>query len=369
MRTTITSNRITSNRPDVAVIVLTRNAGALWPKWIAGIKQQSVRAGRYLVMDSSSTDGTPECAIEAGLDVYSLPAEQFNHGGTRQLAAELCSDARYLVYLTQDALLENPNSLASLLQQFDHPEVAMAYGRHVPHAEASLLEQHARSFTYPDTAVIRSKQDLQQIGFRAAFSSDVYAAYRAAALRSIGGFPEHIIVSEDSYVSARLLMAGWKTVYSAVSEVRHSHHYSLLQTFRRYFDVGVFHASEAALLRGIGKPDKEAWVYVRSLIAYLSARRKHLLPLAAVQTLVKLLGFRLGKRYERLPALVCRHISLQGAYWQQPHGTQPDGTERWVTGGIYQQAGSAGEIALPLKLMEPSTRRGGVLAKVVSTAA
>lgn len=320
------------NRPDVAVIVLTRNAGELWSRCLAGITQQTVRAGRYVVMDSSSEDETVPLAIAAGFEVYSLDAAHFNHGGTRQLATELCAESDYVVFLTQDALLEQANSLQTLLQPFQDSDVAMTYGRHIPHKYASLLEKHARSYTYPAESAQRGRDDLEQYGFRAAFSSDVYAAYRLKALRSVGGFPEHIIVSEDSYVSARLLMAGWHTVYKADSEVRHSHQYSLWQTFRRYFDVGVFHAAEAALLQGIGKPDSEAWVYVRSLIRYLYARRPLLLPLAAVQTLVKLWGFRLGKRYMQLPHRLCRLLSLQKAYWLQESANRSEtaACKRWA---------------------------------------
>lgn len=306
------------NRPDVAVVVLTRNAGKLWSSCLAGIQQQTVRAGRYLVIDSRSEDNTAKQAVAAGMDVYIIEPQDFNHGGTRQLAVELCPDAEYIVYLTQDAILEQHDSLEQLLTRFDDDSVAMAYGRHIPHKKAGLIEHHARSFTYPAQSAQRTRNDFSKLGFRAAFSSDVYACYRVAALRSVGGFPQDVIVSEDSYVTACLLMAGWKTVYSAESRVRHSHHYSLRQVFQRYFDVGVFHAREAALLNGIGKPDKEAGAYVRSLIAFLNERRKLLLPYAALLTLVKLLGFRLGKKYAQLPEALCRLISVQKAYWKTP---------------------------------------------------
>jgi rhamnosyltransferase len=341
------------SRPDVAVIVLTRNAGSLWPEWLAAIKQQTVQAGRYLVIDSSSSDKTVEQALKAGLEVYSIAAETFNHGGTRQMAAELCHGAEYLVFLTQDAILDQVNSLELLLKQFADPKVGMVYGRHVPHAQASLIEKHARNYTYPEVSAVRSKADLEAIGFRAAFSSDVYAGYRASALRSVGGFPEHIIVSEDSYVSARLLLAAWKVVYSADSAVRHSHQYSLLQIFRRYFDIGVFHASEATLLRGIGKPDKEAWVYVRSLINYLSKRRKRLLWLAALQTLVKLAGFKVGKAYRWLPAEWCYKLSLQKAYWQ---ATPKSWEESWLYGTAGQALYSK-TLSVPSSLLKPAVQR------------
>jgi rhamnosyltransferase len=314
------------NRPDVAVVVLTRNAGKLWPAWIKGIHRQTVQAGRYLVIDSASADGTAEQAIAAGFDVFNIDPADFNHGGTRQLAAQLCPDAGFIVYLTQDAILEQADSLQKLLQAMADETVAMAYGRHIAHEDASLLEQHARSFTYPPVSSSRSREDFKTLGFRAAFSSDVYACYRVSALRSVGGFPDKVIVSEDSYVSACLLLAGWKIVYSAQSKVRHSHQYSLLQVFRRYFDVGVFHATEAALLEGVGKPDKEAGTYVRSLISYLGQRRKILLPFAALQTFIKLIGFRLGKKYASLPGWLCAAISLQKAYW---HHDQPATAAGW----------------------------------------
>lgn len=310
------------SRPDVAVIVMTRNAGVLWTQCLNGIRHQTVYAGRYLVMDSGSSDGTVEQAIEAGFEVCRVDPECFNHGGTRQRAAQLCAESRFLVYLTQDALLEQRDSLQQLLSHFEDDQVALAYGRHVAHETANPIEKHARLFTYPEHSAIRTHADFQTLGFRAAFSSDVYAAYRASVLHRIGGFPQHVIVSEDSYVAARLLLAGWKTVYSATSQVRHSHHYSLVHLLRRYFDVGVFHANETALLAKVGKPDQEAWVYVRSLIQYLNKSHKHLLLLAALQTLVKLIGFRMGKRYQHLPENWVKRISLQKAYWLQrplPH--------------------------------------------------
>lgn len=307
----------TISRPDVAVIVLTRNAGELWAEWLAAIQCQTVQAGHYVVIDSSSEDQTVTLARQAGWVVHTIHPSQFNHGGTRQLAAECCPDADLLVFLTQDAILKQPDSLATILAHFVDEHVGMAYGRHLPRADAGWLERHARGFTYPALMSVRDRSSFKTLGYRAAFASDVYAVYRTRALRSIGGFPDHIIVSEDSYVAARLLLAGWKCVYAADSTVEHSHRYTLWQTFRRYFDIGVFHASEQALLRTCGAPpDHEAGAYVRSLIAYLQQHCVWLLPFAALQTLVRLMGFKLGKRYQQLPIGLCCWISLQKAYWQ-----------------------------------------------------
>lgn len=303
-------------RADVAVIVLTRNAGSLWPAWIEGIQSQGVKAGRYLVIDSSSTDQTVALALAAGLEVITIEPEQFNHGGTRQLAAQLCAQAKFLVYMTQDAILQQADALEQLLNCMQDETVGMAFGRHIPRADADALERHARYFTYPPQSCSRDISHIPDLGYRAAFASNVFAVYRTSALKQIGGFPRHIILSEDSYVAARLLLAGWKTVYCAESCVEHSHAYSLGQVFKRYFDIGVFHASEQALLSAIGKPDKEAGTYVRSLLHYVYHQQKTALPLAILQTMVRWLGFRLGKKYKFLPLVCCQTLSLHRAYWQ-----------------------------------------------------
>ena len=305
-------------RPEVAIIVLTRNAGVLWPQWIQALQKQTILAGRYMVIDTESTDHTVSLASKAGFEIYQVRADQFNHGGTRRWAAEQCAEAKYLVYLTQDAILTQTDSLEHLLEPvFNDARVALVYGRHVAREGADLLEQHARQYNYPQRSASYSRADFANLGYRAAFASDVYAVYRAEALHSVGSFPERIIVSEDSYLCAHLLLAGWKAVYSAESTVEHSHDYSLIQLARRYFDVGVFHADEAELLQSIGQPDQEAGRYVKSLIGFLAKRNPSLLPWAAVQTLVKLLAFRLGKQYQSLPRAWCETISLQTAYWLQ----------------------------------------------------
>lgn len=303
-------------RSDVAVIVLTRNAGHLWQSWIDAIKKQTITVSKYLVIDSSSEDNTVSLAEQAGFDIVTIPAQLFDHGGTRQLAAQLCPDATYLIYLTQDAILKQRDSLAKILQPFsEDKKIAQVYGRHIPRQNADFLEKYARHFTYPSQSETRDYLDVKKKGFKAAFSSDVYAAYRADALRSIGGFPKKILVSEDSYVSARLLQANWKIHYCAESKVEHSHDYSVWQLFQRYFDIGVFHCNEQALFKKIGKPDSEGFRFLISQLYYVMVHRFVLLPKAVVQIAIKYIAFKLGRYYRFLPNLLWQKMSAQKAYW------------------------------------------------------
>ena len=80
---------------------------------------------------------------------------------------------------------------------------------------------------------------------KTAFNSNSFAAYRRKALKDVGGFPINTILSEDMYVTAKMLLKNWSVAYCADAKVYHSHNYTIWQEFKRYFDIGVFHAKEA----------------------------------------------------------------------------------------------------------------------------
>ena len=101
-----------------------------------------------IVVDSGSTDGTDVAAQDAGFDLLRISKHEFNHGGTRQMAAARLKDFDVLVYLTQDAVLADANALKQLVAAFADPKVGTAYGRQLPRQEADPIEAHARIFNY-----------------------------------------------------------------------------------------------------------------------------------------------------------------------------------------------------------------------------
>ena len=111
--------------PNFSIIVPTYNAGPNWGDWIAAYQSQLLKADKVIVIDSSSSDNTAEHADESGFLVHSIPKSEFNHGGTRNQAVEFAkSFADVVVFMTQDAILASPDSLANLLAPFVDPEVA-----------------------------------------------------------------------------------------------------------------------------------------------------------------------------------------------------------------------------------------------------
>ena len=286
---------------SVGLVIPTLNPGPQWEAVLKKLDAQNYHLDRVLIIDSSSNDATVAIAKAHGCEVSVIARSDFNHGTTRQLAAEILSDVEIIIYMTQDALLADPDTIGRLVSAFSDPRVGCAYGRQLPHPNAKPIGAHARLFNYPGTSVVRSLNDAAQIGIKAAFISNSFAAYRRSTLMEVGGFPASAILSEDTYVAAKMLLADWKVAYCADAMVFHSHDYSPAQEFRRYFDIGKFHAREAWVRSELGNAEQEGIRFVFSELQYLVRRAPWLIPSALLRSGLKYTGYRLGLMERYLP--------------------------------------------------------------------
>jgi rhamnosyltransferase len=306
---------VTNKRSEIAIVVPTLNAASEWARFAPALLT-CADAGQILIVDSSSRDETVALARALGFKVQSLGKSSFDHGGTRQWAAELLPEAEILVYLTQDAILANPDSLQNLISAFEDPSVGAAFGRQLPRPGAGPIESHARFFNYPDRPGVRTLQDRETLGFKSIFISNSFAAYRSRALKAVGGFPMATIFGEDTIVAGRMLLSGWKIAYAADALVYHSHSYTWAQEFQRYFDIGVLHARESWLLKEFGQTGNEGKRFVLSELRYLWPRHAALIPSALIRTAAKLAGYRIGRIEARLKPQLKRRLSMHRSYWQ-----------------------------------------------------
>lgn len=298
-----------------ALCVLTCNAAETAEDFIVAVKAQTIKDVSCLAIDSSSTDNTAVSFEVAGIRVHRIPRASFNHGATRQLAVELASDADILIFMTQDAILADPRSLQNLLAAFADPKVGAAYGRQLPARDASPVATHARLFNYPDASYVRGAEDIPRYGIKAAFLSNSFAAYRRIALTEVGGFPADAILSEDTMVAARMLGKGWRVAYCAEATCYHSHNYTLVKEFQRYFDIGVFHGREKWYLQELGRAEGEGSRFVLSELRYLWRHSPQVIPSALVRTMCKFIGYRLGRAELMLPLWLKRRVSMNKGYW------------------------------------------------------
>lgn len=312
------SDLLDNRKTRIACIVPTYNGRDELARLLDSLEKQSASFDLFIV-DSSSSDGTGELARSRVVNVVTIPGSQFNHGGTRQMM--VCRNPGYDIYvfLTQDAYLEDVDAIKHLVAPFQDEKVGAVCGRQLPHKDASPLAEHARLFNYPATSMVKSFEDAPAMGIKTAFMSNSFAAYRGAALLEVGGFPEHVIFAEDMYVAAKMLLGGWKVAYAGIASCRHSHNYSLQEEFRRYFDMGVFHARESWIRERFGGAGGEGLRYVKSELKFLGLPRLYLWPSATFRNACKLLAYKLGQKEQGMSLGLKKKLGMYKRYWDSPY--------------------------------------------------
>lgn len=280
------------------LIIPTLDAGEQFRTLLEQLAAQTLTT-RKLIVDSESTDATTRLAENFGVEVLTIPRKSFNHGATRQLALETLLERvplDVIIFLTQDVLLRDNESLAKLVKIFGADKsVGLSYGRQLPHVNATNEAKFLRAFNYPAESQLRSFDDRKIFGLKTAFASNSFAAYRVDALQSVGGFPSHVPLSEDMFVAAKMLLDGRKIFYAADAQVFHSHNYTAAQEFRRYVEIGKFHAQEPWIRETFGSAEGAGKKFVLMKLAALAKKN----PLdcfgAIFRDAAKFFGYRVGR--------------------------------------------------------------------------
>jgi rhamnosyltransferase len=298
----------------VALIIPTYNGREDVLRLLKSLEIQLLKFDIFIV-DSSSTDGTYDIIKNSSAYINTIATSEFNHGGTRQMMFTSHPGYDIYVFMTQDAYLENEHSMTNLIKPFENESVGAVYGRQLPHYNATLLAQHARIFNYPEKSRLKKISDSSILGLKTTFVSNSFTAYRASALNDAGGFPSQVILSEDMYVAAKMLLKDWKVAYASDAQCRHSHNYTLGEEFRRYFDQGVFHEQECWIRNQFGGAGGEGLKYVISEIKFLSFAKFYLIPSSFFRNFCKLSAYKLGQLHCILPLWLKKSISMNSNYW------------------------------------------------------
>jgi len=300
----------------LAVVILSYNAARLLPAVFDGISIQRMQPGEVIVLDSNSRDSSCAIASARGARVVTHGERKFNHGGTRRWGSEL-TEAEIIVYLTHDAVPADEDCFANIVSVFDRvPDAGASFGRQLAYPAAGPLGRHHREFNYPQETRIKRLGDAKSLGIKTGFLSDSFSAYRRDRLMEIGGFPEDVISCEDQHVGARMILAGYSLVYAGAACVYHSHDYSVVEEFRRYFDNGAFYAMNPWIMDKFGGASGEGIRFVRSELAYLvRTGRWDMFPKALAGTAAKYAGFKAGLNQARFSNATKRRLSMFSGYW------------------------------------------------------
>ena len=301
---------------EVSILLLTKNGRGDLERLLPVVFGQTFRGSVEVVaIDSGSTDGTLELLQGFPVQVEQIPASDFHHARTRNVAAAL-SQGRIIVFLSQDAVPASTTWLETLIGNFADEKVGAVYGRQFPHSDSSTERQDALDAIYGQTRLVKDPAHRNGLGYRFYHFSDVNAAIRRSVWEVVP-FPEDLKVFEDLGIAKLILDRGWKIVYEPNAPVYHSHVHTTVGLFKRYFDIGytlkrleIWDAPGArkSLFRDGWKLFSGKFARARSGETRRSAGH------GIQQDLAKSVGLFLGINESRLPLILKRRFSAFGLF-------------------------------------------------------
>jgi len=225
-----------------SIVIPTKNGGSLFASVIDGLRRQSVWGNSELVVvDSGSTDETPDIARRAGARVIEIPQNEFNHGATRDYGISLTSHD-IVVLMVQDAVPYDANLLGALLQSFSDPETAGVYARQIPRPDADMLTKRnldnwLTGRLVPEQKQIKSLQWYEALSPMEKYYFCNFDNVCSAIRKSV--WQQHafgrINFGEDINWSERVLKAGLKIMYQPEAAVIHSHDRPVSYEYKRTY--------------------------------------------------------------------------------------------------------------------------------------
>lgn len=302
---------------NIDIIIPTYKPDTEFAKLLRSLALQVVRPNNIFVINTEEQYWNKDWEDEYhNLKVIHIRKNEFDHGGSRNKAAKM-SNADILVFMTQDALPVDENTIKELIKPIEKNLAEISYCRQMPRREADLIEKYTRAFNYPEESRIKSSEDLARLGIKTFFCTNVCAAYKMDIFALLGGFPESVVLNEDSIFAARAIQAGYKVAYAAQAEVIHSHNYSGIQQFRRNFDIGVSHALYPEIFSKY-PAQGEGMRLVKQTMKYVIKNKK---PWLVFKTIYisgwKFLGYSFGKRFKKLPLSIVKKWSMNPAFWDR----------------------------------------------------
>lgn len=238
----------------VSLIIPTLNAEQELSKLLEILLAQSTPINEIVIVDSSSEDNTQKVALQyskayPNITLHVINRSDFNHGKTRDTALREWTTGEFVLFMTQDAFPANHNYVQKLIAPFEDLQVGVVSGRQLPKQDARRFEQLVREHNYPNKSFVRSKEDLKTYGIKTFYTSDVCAAYRREVYLACGGFPS-LNMSEDMYMAAQMIAAGYKVAYAADAQVYHSHNLTPQEQYTRNYQIGYFLGTHKDILMG-----------------------------------------------------------------------------------------------------------------------
>jgi GT2 family glycosyltransferase len=293
----------------ISVLVPVKNGAAKLRELLPRLfSQRSRDLVEIVAVDSGSTDDTVDVLRSYHATVVSIDPLSFNHGLTRNLAANHAQGS-VLVYVNQNTLPADDQWLANLLAPLhSDAQIAGVCSRVLPRPDADLLTRRdgLRELSASSERSVRAITNWEE--YRQLPPNDlrlflrfhtVSAAIRLEAFQRVP-FRE-VAFGEDAVWGKEALEAGYKIQHEPSSVVYHSHNYSFLELLRRNYDDGRFNRElvgrqlgERNVVPFISQRVREDWLYLEQECRLEAKELERWRLIAALRRMAQGLGQWLG---------------------------------------------------------------------------
>ena len=305
--------------PSFDVLIPTYKPGDKFRALLSALEEQEYPPNKIIIVNTEE-QYFPKELLEGRklkIELHHIKREDFDHAYARNLAASF-SSAEYFLSMTDDAVPADRNLTKELLSAFSwDKKIAEVYARQLCTKDSSFDERLSRSFNYGEEPQIKGLEDVERLGIKCFFASNVCCMYKKAVFRELQGFRSPTIFNEDMIFAARAEKAGYKVAYNPLARVYHSHHYSAGQQFRRNFDLGVSHRDFPEIF-SLVPPEREGMKMFKQNARTLVSEGKALLLVPLFfRTGARFLGYKAGKNYSILPRILRNAITLNPQYFDK----------------------------------------------------
>lgn len=231
--------------PRVSIVIPTKDGAKTLPAVLHAIWQQRFAGGiEVIAVDSGSTDGSIDILRDRVDRFISVPADEFNHGLTRNRGVEAAT-GQLVVLLVQDAVPQGDQWLTALTAPlYTDPSVAGSFARQQAREDASHLTRRYHRRWVAASADAFVAEPLTEVEFAALSPEErhrrcVFDNVCSCIRRSVWEtqpFAETSIAEDLEWAKAALL-AGHRLAYVPDAVVVHSHDRPVRYEFRRTRDL------------------------------------------------------------------------------------------------------------------------------------
>ena len=139
----------------ISVLIRTKNESDNIEALLQKIHSQKEVEFEIIVVDSESSDGTPDIAKRYTNNIFTIPQTDFTYGYSLNYGISK-SSGQFIAIISGDALPNSDYWLKELLAPFKNKLIGGVYGKQMPGTNAHVSVLNDYQTTYPDFSRIQS---------------------------------------------------------------------------------------------------------------------------------------------------------------------------------------------------------------------